>query len=444
MASDDEEAFDKKLTKAAQKDRLRILQRKRDEILDTGQRHNYYHNLFYDKSDLYAERIQSLVEAGCAETEDDEKWGRFLCLATNAASLGALRDWNWVYQVQCETKDWLQQNRDRNTHRHAAAREILAILKDGTYPSPEEALFCTPETAATLVDSDTVLVVQDQQPFNWGNKPIERLFRDWPPKRLLDKQIRVTILDCPTSSPPTRHCTPENIKRKFTEGFAPYERWNVLDIRNDIPVPRPEFLREKNSLLLHEFRKLDERLVRARTLDFMLLSEGGNHTLMHVDPFGLATFITVQQGEVGFGWIVNATMQDYLDIHKTVVPNSLKEKARYMILRPGQTVFMPSGTIHFVFRKNDTSTLATGGHVLTWKSVVKWLRVMKMQELSTARTDKDVTAKETKAYIDVLTRVLRNHGYHGITPRQDGYDEVWNVVKNWDTLTVNDEAFMEA
>ena len=52
MASDDEEAFDKKLTKAAQKDRLRLIQRKRDEILDSGRQHNYYHNLFYDKSDL--------------------------------------------------------------------------------------------------------------------------------------------------------------------------------------------------------------------------------------------------------------------------------------------------------------------------------------------------------------------------------------------------------
>ncbi|RFN44508.1 atp synthase subunit alpha [Fusarium flagelliforme] len=444
MASDDEKAFDKKLTKAAQKDRLRILQRKRDEILDAGQQHNYYHKLFFEKSDLYADKVQSLVEAGCAETEDDEEWGRFLCLATNATSLGALRDWNWVYQVQCETRDWLQQNRDTNTHRHAAVRETLAVLKDATYPSPEEALFCTPETAATLVDADTILVVQDQQPFNWGGKPMERLFRDWTPKKLHDKKITVTILDSPTSHPPIRHCTLKDIKRKFTTDFSPHERWNVLDIRNDVPVPRPEFLPGKNCLLLNEFRELDKRLVRSRTLDFILLSEGGNYTPMHVDPFGLATFITVQQGEVGFGWIMDAKTQDYLDIHKTLIPNSLKEKTRYMVLRPGQTVFMPSGTIHFIFRKNDTPTLATGGHVLTWKSILKWLRVMKIQELSTARVDKDVTAKETKAYIDVLTRVLRNHGYHGLVPRQDGYDAVWNVIKNWDTLTMNDEAFMEA
>ena len=429
MASDDEEAFDKKLTKASQKDRLRILERKRDEILSAGNDYNYYHKLFYGKSDLYADKIQSLVEAGRAETEDDEKWGRFLCLATNAASLGALRDWNWVYQVQCETTDWLQRNRDTNTHRYTAAREILAILEDATYPNPEEALFCDPETSATLVDSDTVLLVQDQQPFSWNGQPIESLFRNWPPPSLLEKKIRVTILDSPTSRPPIRHCTLKDIKRKFTKGLAPHERWNVLDIRNDVPVPRPKFLQGKNCLLLNEFRELDKKLVRARTLDFMLLSEGGNHTPMHVDPFGLATFITVQQGEIGFGWIVDATAQDYLDIHKTVIPSALKEKARYMVLRPGQTVFMPPGTIHFIFRKSDTPTLATGGHVLTWKSIVKWLRVMKMQQLSTARINKDVTAKETKAYIDVLTRVLRNHGYHGHVPRPDGYDQVWDVIK---------------
>ncbi|KAJ4129185.1 hypothetical protein NW768_007720 [Fusarium equiseti] len=442
MSSEDVEAFGKKLTKASQKDRFRIIQRKRDEILNTGQQHNYYHNLFHEKSDFYADKVQSLIEAGCAETEDDEKWGRFLCLATNAVSLSALRDWNWVHEVQCETEAWLEQNRNSNTHRHSAAREILSILEDATYPSPEEASFCTPQTAATLVDTDTVLVVQDQQPFNWNGEPIESLFRDWPPKYLLDKKIRVITLDSPTSLPPTRHCTLKDIKRKFTEAFATHEQWNVLDIENDVPVPWPEFLHGRNCLLLNEFRQLDKGLVRARTLDFMLLSEGGNHTPMHVDPFGLATFITVQQGEVGFGWIVNAKRQDYLDIHKDTIPNSLKERARYMVLRPGQTVFMPSGTIHFIFRKNDTPTLATGGHALTCKSIEKWLCVMKIQELSTARTDKDVTAKETKAYINVLTRVLRFHEYHGITLREGGYDEVWNLIKNWDKFGVNDQVSM--
>lgn len=38
----------------------------------------------------------------------------------------------------------------------------------------------------------------------------------------------------------------------------------------------------------------------------------------------------------------------------------------YLVLHPGQTVYMPPGIIHFVFRKENELTLETGGKVFIW------------------------------------------------------------------------------
>ncbi|KAG5764332.1 hypothetical protein H9Q72_007582 [Fusarium xylarioides] len=40
-------------------------------------------------------------------------------------------------------------------------------------------------------------------------------------------------------------------------------------------------------------------------------------------------------------------------------PMSFKRQARYLVLHPGQTIYMPLGTIHHVFRKQSDPTLIT-------------------------------------------------------------------------------------
>jgi hypothetical protein len=418
MGFDDIAKFTSQLSRNPKK-RLATLRRVRDIVLSKSQQEerrdssndaaqwNQFHVYFDRQSDLYREKVISLITTGRAETEDDQAWGKFLCLATGATSLQAICDTHWHRKVIHETSTWLRESPVKNTHRHTAARDTLSILKCAIPPSPDEAIFCGAQEAATLVDSDTVLVVRDQQLFDWKGQPIDSLFRNWLTEWPEHKKIRVTIPDLPTSGPPTRRRTINEVTEKIINGSSADQRWNILDFKNIVPVPYPDFLSSTNCQLLHSFNAISPRLVSKRTVNFLLLSEGGNHTPIHVDSHGLATFITIQQGEVGFGWIANATKQDRLDIHKDALSDSLKRKARYIILRSGQTVFMPSGTIHFIFRRRYIPTLATGGHILTWKTIPRWLRVMKMQKLSQEAVDADVTKESTQAYINVLKESLR-------------------------------------
>ncbi|RGP74096.1 lysine-specific demethylase 2b [Fusarium sporotrichioides] len=448
MTSDDLSKLISKLSRNPDK-RLATLRRIRDIVLSQQEKHqkqqrqniphqwNRFHNFFDRESELYREKVASLITAGRAETDDDQAWAKFLCLAAGATSLQALSDTHWRREVIRETDAWLRDNLVVKTHRHSAARETLSILECATPPSQDEAIYCSAKEAATLVDSDTILVVRDQQQFQWGGRPIDGLFKNylayWPEH----KKIRVTILDLPTPGPLTRRKTIQEVTQKILHGYPSDQRWNILDLKNTADVPHPEFLSPRNCSLLHCFPPC------------------GNHTPAHVDSHGLATFITVQQGELGFGWIAHETPQDRLDIHKDPIPDSVKRKARYMVLRPGQTVYMPSGTIHFIFRRQAIPTMATGGHILTWNSIPKWLSIMKMQELSQEPVDADVTRDSTQAYLNCLKQNLRQDKgnftsntlrtvpqQESSTAEKDAVQSdmgvVWSMIKNWDTITQED------
>jgi len=73
-----------------------------------------------------------------------------------------------------------------------------------------------------------------------------------------------------------------------------------------------------------------------------------------MDSHGLATWITVQEGLVG---LPNKKRRNGWPIRVTILA-----AGGDMFLRPGQTVFFNSCTIHFVFRSCDKQILALGGH----------------------------------------------------------------------------------
>ncbi|KAK0727627.1 hypothetical protein B0T26DRAFT_603930, partial [Lasiosphaeria miniovina] len=45
-------------------------------------------------------------------------------------------------------------------------------------------------------------------------------------------------------------------------------------------------------------------------LEWVLLSEGGHNTAPHMDSHGFATWITPQEGSVGFGWMSCPTEEE--------------------------------------------------------------------------------------------------------------------------------------
>ncbi|CEI39922.1 unnamed protein product [Fusarium venenatum] len=440
MTSDDLSKLTSKLSHNPDK-RLATLRRIRDIVLSQQEKHESqqaqntaqwlrFHNFFHRESELYREKVASLITTGCAETEDDQAWANFLCLAVDVTSLRALYDTNWTREVIRETDAWLRDNPVMKTHRYISSRDTLLILQSATPPSQQEAIFCSADEAGRLVDSDTILVVRDQQTFPWGGRPIDALFKKHLSKWPEHKKIHVTILDLPVNGPITRRKTIREVTQKMIHGNPANQRWNILDLKSPDNIPHPEFLNRQQQ-------------------------NCGNHTGMHVDTHGLATFITVQQGEIGFGWIAHETPQDRLDIHKDKIPDSLKRKARFIVLRPGETVYMPSGTIHFIFRRQAVPTMATGGHILTWKSIPKWLSIMKMQELSQEPVEADVTKESTRAYLNCLKQILKEDkaAQSSNIPRPEQLQEnsaeekdaakrdmgvAWSIIKNWDNITKED------
>lgn len=159
------------------------------------------------------------------------------------------------------------------------------------------------------------------------------------------------------------------IRRNFLEDKvqvqrSPHQLWNVLDMEQWIPVLYLPFLMHPSFQLLQSLKACNKggTILGNRATTFMHLSHCGNHTSSHIGDCGSGVFLTVQQGIVGIGWIP-------VTLHPRIKwgedPASVKQQARYVVLRPNQTVYLPPGTIHFVFRKAGQHTLITGGEIIT-------------------------------------------------------------------------------
>jgi len=123
--------------------------------------------------------------------------------------------------------------------------------------------------------------------------------------------------------------------------------------------------------------------------EWCLVSEGGHNTAPHMDSHGFATWLTVQKGEVGFGWMSHPTDKEVRDWAAN--PSEYTDcQWRYVVLRRGETVFFNSGTIHFVFRVRGCQTLMLGGHVLLWSDIDRWIDVINIQKRRPESTNEDM------------------------------------------------------
>ena len=79
---------------------------------------------------------------------------------------------------------------------------------------------------------------------------------------------------------------------------------------------------------------------------------------------------------------------------------------RFVILKPKQTVFFPSGTVHFVFRLKSQDSLSVGGHLLRWNGVERWLDVVLEQMGNEHITNEDMEWGVVKKYVDVVSKLV--------------------------------------
>ncbi|KAH7120101.1 hypothetical protein B0J13DRAFT_457480 [Dactylonectria estremocensis] len=326
--------------------------------------------------------------------------------------------------------------------------EIYHHLKDGLPPNTDprkgvvEAYFCTAAEAKTLMRSagTAPIITEGQQAFEWSEErsPIDQLFKSgW----LTDLERTVSV-QIPSASSEAESYEVHNLREvydKFKSGVPDDDPWNVLDMGNPLPdTTYPKFLDDLNCQLLTQIRNdiLNEKsgqreAVPARNarywkdlLSWVLLSQGGNNTGTHTDSHGLSTWISIQQGHFGFGWIANPTPREreaWADNHFC---NS--GKFRYVVLKPGQAIRFPPGTIHSVFRWEDT--FAIGGHTLLWSEIKQWLRTMKWQQLNPDTTNEDMTKESISFLTKPVFKFVKWRVREGMVDDIGGLDEAEAIM----------------
>ncbi|KAK3985469.1 hypothetical protein QBC44DRAFT_299108 [Cladorrhinum sp. PSN332] len=323
-------------------------------------------------------------------------------------------------------QNWLREHESvrsmRGSHGARTSKITREILLKSKPPTMEEANFCTGQEAAALAElgsNDIPIFTKGQQRSHWDStsRPITQFF-DYMEELGLKRTVSVQI--------PSRSCQTQSfVKKELWEvrdrflsqqppACASQDPWNLLDLQNPLPSILPAFLEGKNYQLLQLIRNAALTGITAErqaattaawntwqnVTNWALLSEGGHNTPPHMDSHGYSTWITVQEGFAGFGWMSRPT-PDEQDAWISDPHGYTGGEWRYVVLRPGDTVFFTSGTIHHVFRvTGGPQTLSLGGHILQWSGIVKWIEVIMAQLQHPDITNEDLN-KATK-YVQIV------------------------------------------
>ncbi|KAK1052473.1 hypothetical protein LTR74_016494 [Friedmanniomyces endolithicus] len=286
-------------------------------------------------------------------------------------------------------------------------RRIGKLLAVASPPKSGEMLIkTTNEQAAKVVETNFYfpgpLVTYGQQPMPLQTQ--HQFFNEY-----YDETVQVHVQD-PSArvakyEPRVRIVNIATVKARFSQPVMGTP-WNVLELAAHCDDGiRPAFLNNEDCTLLTKL-KLPCTGETASRLGF---TEG----FQEVEN----TYITVNQGYVGFGWLSNPTDDEraaWSNAHDTYTGG----RWRYVILRPGTTVYFPAGTIHFVFRHPAAgNTLAFGGHVLRCSQIVRWIKVLRAEQVNGNITNEDLSVSAPR-YLDRVERFVRQ-------AQKSGREEMW-------------------
>lgn len=321
-------------------------------------------------------------------------------------------------------------------------RIISIILHNSKRPSSEEAYFLTGDEAAKKVESELVdapIFTRGQQHFRWKDtdRPIAQLFH-YMEDVGLERSVPVQIPSRNSRDDSFECRTLAQVRDRFLTERSTNDPWNLLDLQSPVPCTLPSFLGGENCQLLLRIRDVclmgsNAQRIEAsgndwnswrNVLEWGLLSEGGNNTAPHMDSNAYSTWITVQEGQIGFGWMTRSREQEKLWMSDPI--NYTGGQWRYVILSQGETVFFPSGTIHYVFRKRGVQTFALGGHVLQWSGMERWLEVLIAQINNPDIVNEDIGSVAPK-HVQVVKELVRKRIAIGRVHSMGGPDTIARV-----------------
>jgi hypothetical protein len=314
----------------------------------------------------------------------------------------------------------------------ARIHEVLSIAK---HPGNSEALFLSGDKAGEHLQPNTffpgIIVTMDEQP-----RPLQSTteFLD----EFYDDSATVFVQDPAVEASSKKAAAPRNVtigqlKQRFLQDGKSKKRnppWNCLELATHVEDGlRPAFLSGEDCRLLTKLKhpsKENEKDKAGRrgylegwkeVEKWALLAQAGALTEPHQDSHGYNTYITVNQGVIGFGWLANPSAEERAQWREN--PHSFTGgKWRYIVLRPGHTVYFPSGTVHFVFRLAAMGdTLAFGGHVLRCSQIVNWIKTLLEEQADPAVTNEDLT-ESAPAYLDRVEKFAKQ-------ALQNGRVDIW-------------------
>lgn len=236
-----------------------------------------------------------------------------------------------------------------------------------------------------------------------------------------------------------REVTIGAVKRRLLEGKSKGRPWNCLELATHVEDGlRPSFLSGEDLRLLTKIKleQNDHSYAGRRSYPqgykevekWALLAESGAFTEPHQDSHGYSTYITVNQGTIGFGWLSYPSQEEraaWISDPSNIEP----DRFRYVALKPGRTVFFPAGTIHFVFRLPSAGhTLAFGGHVLRCSNIVHWVKCLLEEKANTNITNEDLTSS-APGYLDRVEKFVRQAQKNGTTDKWGGADAVEEFLR---------------
>lgn len=341
-------------------------------------------------------------------------------------------------QVLTQLEQRMAQNKACETWGELNTRGMFSLLSRAKQPvstgaeSEKEVHFFTGEEAERKLEAHAALhgpvITENQQQFRWNprkGRPIEQFFR-----RIgnLDRSISVQKPSLRLHQPSFMFMQLGVVQDVFLKNERSEDPLNVLDLRN--PLPRsilPGFLIGEDCQLLSRVR---DTILEGTTAercsasiaewnrwrddeDWALLAQGGAQTLTHQDGCGKATWLTVQEGQVGFGWISRPSEEEVRSW--SADPNAFEGgQIKYVVLRPGQTIYFESGTIHFVFRLDQHQTLLLGGHILRWSRIDTWMQIVLDQLRSPNSTNEDLLPS-APAYVEAVSQLVMEQTRAGRT-----------------------------
>lgn len=314
------------------------------------------------------------------------------------------------------------------------ALTMNALLERATYAGEDDALFLTASEATEQLAPgkfwNNVMITAEQQPLPL--QTIEQFLREF-----YEEDVLVWIQDCSAKSgkdaPAIRQVTVKAVRQRFAADQPLHPKpWNLLELAAHYEDGlRPKFLNGEDCRLLTKLKiptAADHSRRKTYPVGFKevekwaLLAQAGALTLPHQDSHGYSTYITVNVGLVGFGWLSSPTPEKRKEWNKKT-QKFIEGTWRYVILKPGQTVYFPAGTVHFVFRLPAAgNSLAFGGHVLRCSNIVHWVRCLLEEVQSASVTNEDLTDSAT-GYLERVEKFV-------LEARKNGNMELWGGAES--------------